>query len=235
MGRVFASRYAGNRVAAAGALLLAGLVAAYFAVRRYVPSLLDPVWLRETVAGFGPWAPAVFVVVQTVQVVAAPIPGQTLAAVGGYLFGGVTGAAYSLLGVVAGSAVAFVLSRRYGRPLARRVVDSDALTRFDAFAGQYGVVGLLVLFLLPTFPDDLLCFVAGLTDVRLRTLLALVVVGRGPSFLLLVVTGDGVAESQLLFAGGLLAPLAIVSLLVHRYRERVAALDVSGASGGPDR
>lgn len=235
MGRVFTSRRARNRTAVAGTLLLVGVVAVSLALGRYAPYLIDPVWLREAVAGFGPWAPAAFVVVQAVQVVLAPIPGQTLAAVGGFLFGGVAGAAYSVLGVLIGSAIVFLLSRRYGRPFARRVVDPDALSRFDEFARRYGVLGLFVLFLLPTFPDDLLCFVAGLTDVRLRTLLALVVVGRGPSFLLPAVAGHGVAESRLLLTGGLLGALVLLSALVYRYRERVAALDLSGARGGRGR
>lgn len=174
--RVFASaearRDAALRTAAVVCLVGGGAVA----VRLLLPGVADPARVGAHLDGLGPLAPVAFVVLQTVQVVLAPIPGQTLAGVGGYLFGTLWGAVYSMVGVVLGSAVVFLATRRFGRPYVERVVDPSALTRWDEFVDRAGVPGLFVLFLLPTFPDDVLCFVAGLTDVRFRTFLALVVV-----------------------------------------------------------
>ena len=85
-----------------------GVVAAGLAGREYVTagSLLA---VLETV---GPFAPLLFVALQTLQVIVAPVPGQILAGVGGYLFGPLVGTGYSMLGVVLGSIVVFVLTRR---------------------------------------------------------------------------------------------------------------------------
>jgi uncharacterized membrane protein YdjX (TVP38/TMEM64 family) len=49
-------------------------------------------------------APLAFVALQIVQVILAPIPGQTLAGGGGYLFGTLWGTVYSMIGVVLGVA-----------------------------------------------------------------------------------------------------------------------------------
>lgn len=155
--RVFDSPEARNATLVRLGALAVVLAVATFAILERAPSLTDPTWVRETVSAAGPFAPLVFVGIQTAQVIVAPIPGQALAAVGGYLFGTLAGTAYSMVGVVLGSAVVFLLARRFGRPFVERAIDPDTLSRFDDFAERSGVVGLFVLFLLPTFPDDALC------------------------------------------------------------------------------
>lgn len=52
-----------------------------------VPGITDPVWIRARIETYGPLAPVVYILVQAEQVVVAPIPGQVLTFVCGYLFG----------------------------------------------------------------------------------------------------------------------------------------------------
>jgi uncharacterized membrane protein YdjX (TVP38/TMEM64 family) len=56
-------------------------------------------------------------------------------------------------------------------------------------------------FLLPTFPDDAICFVAGLSEIRTRRFLVLLVVGRLPSFAAVALAGDQLATDDLLALG----------------------------------
>jgi uncharacterized membrane protein YdjX (TVP38/TMEM64 family) len=227
--RFFRSK-AARRDAIARTLALLGLFAALaVGLHTVAPRLFDPVWLRRQLAAFGAFAPHAFVVLQTLQVLLAPIPGQLLGGVGGYLFGVRAGTAYSLLGVCLGSAAAFVLARRYGRPYVERVTRPEALERWDRFLARNGLAGLFVLFLLPTFPDDLLCFVAGISDLRLRTFLVLVVVGRAPSFLAASYAGERLAGGHVGTFLAVVTALAALSLAVFVLRERVFA--VFGGSG----
>jgi uncharacterized membrane protein YdjX (TVP38/TMEM64 family) len=194
------------------------------AVWRFAPFLADPAWVRRTVAGFGPLAPLAFVSLQALQVVVAPIPGQALGGVAGYLFGTWPGFVYSMVGVTLGSAVAFALARRYGRPFVERTFAADTVDRFDAVADDAGPPALFALFLLPTFPDDLLCALAGVSAMRLRTLLALVVVGRAPSFALVAYAGDSAAADRPLAALTALGAVALVAAVVYGVRsDRLAA------------
>jgi uncharacterized membrane protein YdjX (TVP38/TMEM64 family) len=96
------------RGTALGLLFLFWAVALWW----FAPFLTDPVWLRETVAALGPPAPVGFVVLQAVQVVVAPIPGQALGGVAGYLFGTWAGFVYSMVCITVGSAVVFALAKR---------------------------------------------------------------------------------------------------------------------------
>ncbi|WP_396611573.1 TVP38/TMEM64 family protein [Haloferax sp. S1W] len=222
--RVFASREDRNAALARLLALSLVLLVATLALTAFVPSLTDPTWIREVVVAAGPFAPALFIGIQTAQVILAPIPGQALAAVGGYLFGGIAGTAYSMLGVLFGSAVVFLVARRIGRPFVERVVADDVLNRFDDFARRQGVTGLLILFLLPTFPDDALCAIVGLSPVRLRTLLALVAVGRLPTFALAAVAGEQAASTDYVTAAGLVAAALVATGVVYVYRDELAAL-----------
>jgi len=221
--RVFASPAARRSAALRVTLLVGGLVAATVGVWALVPSATDPAWVRQRLAGLGWYAPLAFVALQTIQVIVAPVPGQVLGGVGGYLFGAPLGVTYSMIGVTAGSSLVFGLSRRFGRPYVERVVDPDRLAQWDAFFERSGVLGLFGLFLLPTFPDDLLCVVAGLAEVRPRTFVALVVVGRTPSFLAAAYVGTRVADGAFAVAVTVVGALVVLSAGVYHFRGRVLA------------
>jgi uncharacterized membrane protein YdjX (TVP38/TMEM64 family) len=215
---------AARRGAVVRVVLLGGAVVAVTAgIWAFLPSATDPAWVRQQLAGLGWYAPLAFVALQAVQVIVAPIPGQILGGVAGYLFGAPLGVTYSMIGVTAGSAAVFGLSRRFGRPYVERVIDPGRLATWDAFFERSGTVGLFGLFLLPTFPDDLLCVVAGLADVRLRTFLVLVVVGRTPSFLVAAYVGTRVADGAVVAAVTVAGVLIVLSAGVYHVRDRVLA------------
>jgi uncharacterized membrane protein YdjX (TVP38/TMEM64 family) len=214
----FASPAARRRALRHGLVAVLVLAAGAVAAWRFAPFLADPVWLRTRLVALGPFAPAGFVLLQAVQVVVAPIPGQALGGVAGYLFGTWAGFVYSMLGVTLGSATAFALARRFGRPFVERTFDAEAVDRFDAVADDAGRFALFALFVLPTFPDDVLCALAGVSSMRLRTLLALVVVGRAPSFALVAYAGDRAAAARPLAALAALGGVALVTALVYGVR-----------------
>lgn len=217
-----------SREARRGALvrlgvLVVAVVGAGLAVGWLFPGLTDPGRLRTTLAALGPYAPLAFVGLQATQVVLAPIPGQLLGGVAGYLFGGLAGSVYSLLGVALGSAVAIGATRRFGRSYAERALEADVLARFDGVVERAGEPGLFVMFLLPVFPDDALCFLAGLTDIPVPRLLALVVVGRAPTFVLVAYLGGGLAESNGVLVALLAVTLAVLVVVGYRRREALVA------------
>lgn len=195
--KLFQSPAARRRFLVAAVFVVAAVVGLWLFVRACLPMLTDGAALRRFVDGYGVLAPLVFVAVQAIQVVVAPIPGQVTAFTGGYLFGSVLGTAYSLVGVTIGSAVAFWLSRRYGRPFVAGVVQADLLARFDAFVEHAGIGSLFVIFLVPGLPDDVLCFVGGLTDIDLPKLVVISFFGRLPAYLLVNVSGSGLATGDL--------------------------------------
>jgi uncharacterized membrane protein YdjX (TVP38/TMEM64 family) len=160
------------------AVLLVAAVAFGWAPLREV--LSDPERLRADVIGLGWWGPLALIGLQVAQVLIAPLPGQVLGLVGGYVYGPWLGTLINMAGTLLGSGLAMALARRFGRPLVQRFVSPPWLDRLDGLAVKRGAAVFFFIFLLPFLPDDAACFVAGLSPLPLKELLLLAAIGRLP-------------------------------------------------------
>ncbi len=136
--------------------------------------------VRDWVAGFGSWGPLVSVALNVVQVLLAPLPGQFVGLLNGYLYGLWPGTLYSMVGLLLGTALAMGLARRFGRPLVERLVNPEQLARWDRLAGRRGPLFFFLVFLFPFVPDDVACFLVGLSPLPLLSMLVLAALGRLP-------------------------------------------------------
>jgi uncharacterized membrane protein YdjX (TVP38/TMEM64 family) len=121
--------------------------------------------MQAWVAGFGAAAPAIFFAIQMVQVIVSPIPGNVTTLVGGMMFGFWPAFALSSTAVLTGSVIAFALARAFGRPLVVRLVGPKITERYLGAMTSRARIALLLMFLLPFFPDDALSLVAGLAGL----------------------------------------------------------------------
>lgn len=222
--RVFASAESRRRFLIHLALVAVVLVGVVVLVERHLAFLMSPEELQTFVRDFGVWSPVVLVLLQTLQVVLAPVPGHVLAVVAGYLFGMWWGTVYNMIGITIGSTIAFWLSRRFGRAYVETVVHEETLERFDAIDGRYARLTLLFFFVVPGSPDDVLCFVGGLTDIPLWQLVAIAIVGRTPAFFLVNAVGDLFRADQATAALVLAVALVFVSVLGYLNRDRIVSL-----------
>jgi len=175
------------------------------------------------VRGAGAWGPLVLIGLIVAQTAVAPVPGVVINLVAGYLYGWGLGLLYSWLGLAVGSALAMALARFAGRPVVERLVAHPMLSRFDRLAWKGGLPFFLLAFLLPGLPDDVLCFVAGLTRLPLRVLWTLSVTARLPGLSVAVWLG-AYAERAPWQAWAIGAGLALLLLLVAwRFGPRVQA------------
>lgn len=178
--------------------------------------------LREWVAGFGPLGPLVSITLNVAQVLLAPIPGQFVNVVNGYLYGLWLGILYSLVGLTLGTALAMGLGRRFGRPLVERLVGAPTLARWDHLAARRGPLFFFLVFLLPLLPDDVACFIIGLSPLPIPRMLLLATLGRLPGLIFACWLG-AYATFLPWWAWGLLTVLvALLAWLYLRYQERVS-------------
>ena len=121
--------------------------------------------LRNYVAYFGYLAVIIYVLINVLQVVLLPIPGVVLAGTGLALFGALKTAIFSFIGVFLGSIIAFFIGRRLGYKVVSWLVGKEQLDKGIKSIRRKDKVILTFMFLFPLFPDDLLCFVAGLSSM----------------------------------------------------------------------
>ena len=163
----------------------------------------------------------IFILVQVLQVVIAPIPGQAAAFAGGFIFGFWKGWFLTTLGLVIGSLIAMVLARLLGISLVRKIVPDSIIQRFDSVISEGGYMTFFMIFLLPALPDDAVCFLAGLTKLKLFPLSIVCLLGRAPGMLVLSLTGAGFAEGLTLWVEILFAVMMIASIILWLFWEIV--------------
>lgn len=199
-------------------LLFAAL--AWFVGRPMIRFARQPEQFRSWVDGHGAWGWAAYAAMVFLQVVVAIIPGEPLEIAGGYAFGAWWGTALCLIGAVLGSAAVFALVRRWGRPLAEVVFPKEKLDKLQFLHSSPKRTALLwLIFTAPGTPKDLLCYFAGLTDMKWRTWLLIATVGRLPSIVTSTVGGGALGDRNYTAAAiafGVALTAAGVGYLVYR-------------------
>ena len=174
------------------------------------------------IESFHPYDDLVFIVIQIFQVlVAGALPAEISGVVGGYLYGPVVGTIYSTIGLSIGSWLAFLLSRVYGMPLVRRLLNPIILDKYDHFIEARGTLVCFILFLIPGFPKAALCYIIGLSQMNIWTFVAISTVGRLFGTILLSVTGDNVRTMRIAVLVAIFGLVAIFYLLVYLYRHKL--------------
>ncbi|MBR6801433.1 MAG: TVP38/TMEM64 family protein [Eubacteriaceae bacterium] len=165
-------------------------------------TLTDRDKLTEYIGQFGVWAPLVFITIQTLQVIAAPIPGNITGLVGGAMFGMIWGSVYNSVSVVLGSMFMFWLGNKYGMAAVNKFVKPETVEKYmPKLNGKKAKGVLLGLFLVPFAPDDAICLLAGITDLTFLQFLVYVVIGRIPSCIITNAMGAGLYSGSTLTIG----------------------------------
>ena len=174
----------------------------------------SPDKFRDWVDGHGVWGMLAYMGMVAVQVLAALIPGEPLEIAGGYAFGAVKGTLLCLLAASLGSAAVICLVRRYGLRLVEVFFPKKKIQslRFLRSSPKRTLLFLLI-FMLPGAPKDLLCYYAGLTDIKLPVLLIICSLGRLPSIVTSTAGGDSLGEESYLFALVIFAATFVLSAL----------------------
>jgi uncharacterized membrane protein YdjX (TVP38/TMEM64 family) len=177
--------------------------------------------LKKVISSYGPYAPLAYILLQILQVVIAPIPGGAVEFLGGYLFGVRAGFVYSMIGLILGSWFAFSLARIFEKIAVEKFVSDETRKKFDYLVEHEGTILSFILFLVPGFPKDALCYILGLTPMHVGIFLIISTVGRIPGTLMAILQGAKAFEHEYYTFGMLLAGSALVILVFYIYHEEI--------------
>ena len=174
----------------------------------------QPERFRQWVDSHGIWGPLAYMGMVALQVILAVIPGEPFEIAGGYAFGAVEGTALCLAAATLGSLVVFFLVRIFGTRLVRVFFSQEQVQslHFLKTSPKRDFLFLLI-FMIPGTPKDLMCYFAGLTDIRLPVWLVICSVGRIPSLVTSTVGGDALGTENYWFAVIVFAATLAVSAL----------------------
>jgi uncharacterized membrane protein YdjX (TVP38/TMEM64 family) len=179
--------------------------------------------LRNYLRSWGGWAPVVFMGIQALQVLIAPIPGELTGAAGGFLFGAPLNILYSSIGLTVGSILAFLASRIIGQPLVKLVIKPETLEKFRFLTEPKGEIATLVFFIIPGFPKDILSYLLGLSPMPLLTFAVICALGRIPGTVLLSIGGAALYKQNWMLLAVLGTICIIVFVIAYLKRDKIMA------------
>ncbi|MGW8178166.1 MAG: TVP38/TMEM64 family protein [bacterium] len=182
---------------------------------------LDKERIRNFLDSLGPLSFLGFIAIQAAQVVISPIPGEVTGLLGGFLYGPLLGVILSTIGLTIGSYIAFALSRALGRPFIEKFVSAGSLRRFDYLLHHRGAFLIFLLFLIPGFPKDYLCYILGIGHLRTSEFLIIGGTGRLFGTILLTLGGTYIRNHQYAHFFFLAGTAILVVLLSMAYRDRI--------------
>jgi uncharacterized membrane protein YdjX (TVP38/TMEM64 family) len=168
-----------------------------------------------------PYDELIFILLQIIQVVAAPIPGELTGLIGGYLYGPFWGTVYSTIGLTIGSWLAFLLARFFGMPLIEKVVKRETIEKFDHFMEHQGILVSFLLFLIPGFPKDYLCYIMGVSSIPTWTFIIVVTAGRLFGTIMLSITGNVARNEQYVLLAVIVGVGIAIFIAAYYYHDKM--------------
>lgn len=169
--------------------------------------------MRTYIECSAPYSHLFYLLIQLLSVILAPIPSNVTALAGAVLFGTWPAFLLTWIAVTGGSMLVFWLARTLGQGFAERLVDRRVAAKYLDIIRRKRDIFLVLVFLFPFFPDDLICILAGLTDIPAHRFLLIVLLTRPWGLLV----ACGVGGSALTIPAWGMALLALAGLAVFYF------------------
>ena len=135
--------------------------------------------LINEIKKFGLFGPIFFLFLQMAQVVFPIIPGGASCLAGVLAFGPLWGFIYNYIGLTLGSIVVWALARKFGLPLLQKLFSKEVIDKYLGYIQTKKFEWIFFLgILIPGAPDDLLCYISGISHITLRKFIIIILVGK---------------------------------------------------------
>ncbi len=186
----------------------------YFLAVRFSKIAASGVEFREFIQGYGAFGIFIAVFLQIIQVLVALIPGEIIEVGMGYAYGWLGGTMVCLVGVALGSALIFLLVKKFGIKFIELFVSVNKINELRFINNERKLHRLtFILFLIPGTPKDLLTYFIGLTRMTLSEFLTITLFARIPSVVSSTIGGNLIEGGHYIKAVVLFVVTAIISFI----------------------
>ncbi len=166
-----------------------------------------------------PWSALVFFLLQMTSVIIAPIPSNVTMMAGALALGFLCAYVLGITAIIAGSMIAFFIARIFGRDVVSRILSKSVFEKYLPRIEKKQDVFLLLAMLFPFFPDDALCFLAGLTSISAIRFFLIMVLARPWGLAFAALLGGGMIDLPAWGWALLACALVAVFVLAVRYNQ----------------
>jgi len=109
-----------------------------------------------------------FIGIMAIQGLLVPIPSEVVLLSTGMIWGWFFGGIMGIVGSMAASLLCFYISRKGGRPLAKKFVGESGLDMADKLIKKYGITAIIVSRFIPFISFDVISYASGLVDIDVK-------------------------------------------------------------------
>ena len=182
--------------------------------------------LREIISSYGFLGPLIFILLIAMSTIFAPINNFLVWLPGFYIFGPEKSIIYSFIGGLIGGLCAFLIARRFGRPVVKKIIGKKGMERIDKITEDLGVSALWLLMVFGVSLFDLVSYAAGLTNIRIKDFFVIILLGPLPlTFLIYLLIKNTQDLLTVVFISGVVSVTGLLMssvflFLLHRRRKK---------------
>lgn len=180
--------------------------------------------LIKLIEGTGAWGMLVFFVIQILQVVILPLPAIVCYVPGTVIWGAPMATLIASLGVITGSVICYFIGKMWGKKAVVWIAGEAMTEKYSAYFGKRGKGIFVLMQILPFFPDDILCLIAGLTSMNFPFFLTIMCTVRPAIIAIYCFFGSG---EIIPFSGwgiyvwiAIIAVCVVLAVLSFKYQDR---------------
>jgi len=177
--------------------------------------------LRTVIDRAGPLAGVVYFMLQMLTVIIAPIPSNVTMLAGALVLGFFKAMILGVLAVILGSVLIFLAARRLGQRSVRKILDRGVMERYLPVIQEKQEMFLFLTMLFPFFPDDVICILAGLTEMPLPRFVLIMALARPWGLVFAALLGSGVIHLPIWGWIILILGMAAIFCLALRYSRQI--------------
>ena len=177
--------------------ILVMFIVSYYVGRPLIEYASQPQKFKEWIDSYGIIGRIIYVLVVTLQVIVAVIPGEPFEIAGGYCFGLLEGTLLCLAGITLGSIIIFMFVRKFGHYFVEIFIKKETLEKLSFLKNPRKLNALtFIIFAVPGTPKDLLTYTVGLTDMDINTWAIISFIARIPSVITSTYAGASLGEKD---------------------------------------
>ena len=141
------------------------------------------------------------ILIVTLQIFIAFIPGEPIELAAGYMFGSVWGTIICLIGSFLGTIVVYYLVKTFGSKVINLMFKKEQIKKVEGlFEKKKNLMWIFILFLIPGTPKDVMTYLVSLTNIKLYRWLIVTTIGRIPSIITSTFITGSIREQNYLMA-----------------------------------
>lgn len=133
----------------------------------------------------------VYFLAEILQIMISILPGQLFQFAAGYLYGFLPGLLFTFIGALLGTLVTFYLARLLGTDAVRMMLGPEKTKYYvERLNSKKAYLITFLIYLIPGFPKDIVCYVAGVSEIKFKPFLIISLAGRMPAMAASIVFGS---------------------------------------------